>query len=278
MNMATRSGGTLGWCPRRPSCIPELGTVDAYVLSVAAMKIPRNTALKINYVLDQLLPPIVRDNRLLMSIPMRALFGKDTSDIMTFKDSAFRMTEAEFGDFYRRTTARWELQGETDLNQRCIDAILDSVVGERVLEVGCGRGYLAGILAQRWSVCAVDIVIAAELPARNPLVRFEEASIEQLPFGDREFDTVVCTHTLEHVQHLDRAIAELRRVAAQRLIVVVPRQRPYRYTFNLHLHFFPYRWALESWFGHRQGAVIRNLGDWLYVETTGSQVPPDADG
>ena len=242
------------------------------------MKISRNTALKINYVLDQLLPPIVRDNRFLMSFPMRALFGNDTNRINTFKDSAFGMTEAEFSAFYRSTGAHWELQGETDLNQRCIDAIVESVVGESVLEVGCGRGYLAGILSQRWSVCAVDIVIPADLPTRKPNVRFEQGSIEHLPFGDREFDTVVCTHTLEHVQHLDRAIAELRRVAAQRLIVVVPRQRPYRYTFNLHLHFFPYRWALESWFGHRDGAVLRDLGDWFYVEGVGPQVPPAADG
>jgi ubiquinone/menaquinone biosynthesis C-methylase UbiE len=243
------------------------------------MKIPRSTALKINYVLDQLLPPFIRDNRFLMSIPMRALFGKDTDQINAFKDSAFHMTEDEYGDFYRRTAAHWELQGETDLNQRCVDAIVESVVGEKVLEVGCGRGYLAGILAEKWSVCAVDIVIPPELPARKPRVRFEQASIEHLPFADGEFDTVVCTHTLEHVQRLDRAIAELRRVAGRRLIVVVPRQRPYRYTFNLHLHFFPYKWALESWFGHRPGAVIRDLGDWLYVEDAGAvQVPPAAGG
>ncbi len=241
------------------------------------MKIPRSTALKINYVLDQLLPPFVRDNRFLMSILMRALFGKDTAGIMTFKDSAFRMTEEEYSDFYRRTGAHWELQGETDLNQRCIDAIVDSVAGERVLEVGCGRGYLAGILAQKWSVTAVDIVIPAELPARKPQVHFQQASVEHLPFADGTFDTVVCTHTLEHVQHLDRAIAELRRVAARRLIVVVPRQRPYRYTFNLHLHFFPYTWAVEAWFGRRQGTVIRDLGDWLYVEP-GAQARPAAGG
>jgi len=242
------------------------------------MKIPRSTALKINYVLDQLLPPFVRDNRFLMTIPMRSLFGKDTDQINAFKDQAFGMTEAEFGDFYRRTAAHWELQGETDLNQRCVDAIVESIEGDTVLEVGCGRGYLAGLLAERWTVNAVDIVIPADLPARKPRVRFKQASIENLPFRDREFDTVVCTHTLEHVQHLDRAIAELRRVAARRVIVVVPRQRPYRYTFNLHLHFFPYRWSLEPWFGHQPGAEIRDLGDWFYVEGAPAPQVPGASG
>ena len=219
------------------------------------------------------MPPFIRDSRFVMGIPMRALFGKDTDQIMAFKDSAFHMTAEEYGDFYRRTAEHWELQGETDLNQRCVDAIVESVAGERVLEVGCGRGYLAGILAEKWSVWAVDIVIPADLRARKPNVHFEQADIEHLPFGDGEFDTVVSTHTLEHVQHLERAIAELRRVASRRMIVVVPRQRPYRYTFNLHLHFFPYRWALESWFGRRSGAVIRDLGDWLYIEEMDPQEP-----
>ena len=37
-----------------------------------------------------------------------------------------------------------------------------------------------------------------------------------------------------------KAIAELRRICAKRLIVVVPMEREYRFTFNPHVHFFPY--------------------------------------
>jgi len=36
------------------------------------------------------------------------------------------------------------------------------------------------------------------------------------------------------------AIAELRRITKKRLIIVVPREREYRYTFNPHFNFFPY--------------------------------------
>src|SRR3546814_1539315 len=32
----------------------------------------------------------------------------------------------------------------------------------------------------------------------------------------------------------------LRRVARRRVIIVVPQEREYRFTFNPHLHFFPY--------------------------------------
>ena len=37
-----------------------------------------------------------------------------------------------------------------------------------------------------------------------------------------------------------RRLSELRRVARRRLILVVPQEREYRFTFNPHLHFFPY--------------------------------------
>jgi hypothetical protein len=42
-----------------------------------------------------------------------------------------------------------------------------------------------------------------------------------------------------HVQDAHAALEELRCVAKRRLIVVLPKQRPYRYTFDLHLRFFP---------------------------------------
>ena len=95
-----------------------------------------------------------------------------------------------------------------------------------------------------------------------------EADIENLPFQDNEFDTVVSTHTLEHVLDIKKAISELRRVGRKRLIIVVPKQRPYNYTFDLHVHFFPYKWALLAHMTEAKGAQDMRLldGDWYYQE------------
>ena len=51
---------------------------------------------------------------------------------------------------------------------------------------------------------------------------------------------MICTHVIEHVLEYRQAIAELRRIARRRLIIVVPREREYRYSFNPHFNFFPY--------------------------------------
>ena len=68
------------------------------------------------------------------------------------------------------------------------------------------------------------------------------------------------------MQDLPAALAELRRVAKEHLVVVVPKERPYRYSFNPHLHFFPYPWSWQAVAGAVPGARLEDLGDWFYVE------------
>jgi ubiquinone/menaquinone biosynthesis C-methylase UbiE len=202
-----------------------------------------------------------------MRFPLWYVFRHQWREFADFKPTGFELSGAEFSDVYSRT-ARWQsLQGLTDLNDESVDAILANVVGDSVIDVGCGRGYLARRLTSVASaVTGCDIVLADDLTDTS--VTWTQGSVENLPFEDRQFDTVVCTHTLEHVQSIHLAISELRRIAKKRLIVVVPKERPYRYVFNLYLHFFPYRWNLYSIFGVVPGARLDDLGDWFYVEDT----------
>jgi len=69
-------------------------------------------------------------------------------------------------------------------------------------------------------------------------VEIKAGNIEALPFPDKAFDVVICSHTLEHVLDLPKAISELKRIAKTKLIITVPKQRYYLYTFDLHIHFF----------------------------------------
>jgi ubiquinone/menaquinone biosynthesis C-methylase UbiE len=232
------------------------------------MGISRTTALFVHFVLDECLPPIIRDSRWFMWLPFRLLFGRQMSTFMTFKDRAHLLSEEEFQRVYEQT-ASVHLDRPTDLNAACTAAILDEAVGD-VLDVGCGRGHLAGLLAAAHRVTACDMVIRPELPTRYPEVVFRAENLESLSFADHSFDTVVCTHTLEHVLDLPRAVTELRRVARRRLIVVVPCQRPYRFTFDLHIRFFPLRCTVFDSFPAGPEVTDRTLrklgGDWYYRE------------
>lgn len=228
------------------------------------MAIPRTFSTTVQRILDDFVPPVLRDSRWLMSIPMFLLFRSKAPIFLDFKASAHAMTTEEFGTVYERLEGI-DLQGETDLNKRCTHYILRSLKGKSVLEVGCGRGYLASKLAKQLPTTACDIFIPLKLPNRYPEVKFETANIGKLPYHSNAFDTVVTTHTLEHVQDLAQAISELRRVARKRLIIVVPRQRPYTYNFSLHINFFSHKWSFPALLGYRPHQ-LEYLGDWLYIE------------
>jgi|688.fasta_scaffold32452_5 SAM-dependent methyltransferase len=233
------------------------------------MNLSRDVTQFVHFILDECVPPIIRDSRWFNWLPFSLLFRDQAGVFVGFKDAAYDMTVEEFRDAYRKT-ASVHLQRPTDLNDACTRAILAHTCGDRVLEVGCGRGYLAAQLAESNTVTACDMVIPDHLPYRFPAITFREEVAERLTFPDSAFDTVICTHTLEHVRDLSRAIAELRRVATRRLIVVVPKQRPFRHTFDLHLHFFPLRCMLLAWFQPDDRTSSSRLtvlgGDWYYVE------------
>jgi SAM-dependent methyltransferase len=235
----------------------------------ATMTISRSLALAIHFVLDECVPPILRDRAWFTWLPFRLLFGRHADTFRSFKDRAHALSPEEFRRVYEET-AGVHLHRPTDLNRACLARVLERAAGRSVLEVGCGRGHLAGLLARAHEVTACDLAIDASLPERHPRITFREENVERLSFADRSFDTVICTHTLEHVQDLDRAVRELRRVARRRLIVVVPRQRPYRHTFDLHLHFFPLGHLLVARFPAEPAAGRRELtslgGDWFYEE------------
>ena len=204
------------------------------------MKISRALALKIHFIFDQLLPPFLRDSKVLMWFPLKIIFSSKTRDIMEFKEYLPFMSYEEYVSVYK-ITAPYHISRETDINPSCIMAIMKDIVGSSVLEVGCGRGFLARkIKMAGFDVTATDIVLNGQLNEPDETIKFLNADISALPFEDNVFDTVICTHVLEHVIDFKKSVNELRRVAKKRLIIVVPKQRPYRYTFDLHLRFFPY--------------------------------------
>ncbi|HEY5995532.1 MAG TPA: class I SAM-dependent methyltransferase [Candidatus Deferrimicrobiaceae bacterium] len=227
------------------------------------MIVTRNATRILNWILDHLLPPVLRDSRAFMSLPMRLLCGPKARAFMEFKERAPSLDAEAFSaayDFF----SDCHLDRPTCLTPELTARILGDVVGSRVLDAGCGRGYLCERLAALPGVSATGIDIAVPGTGEtgdNP--SYVSGSIEALPFSDGSFDTVVCAHALEHVLDLHGAIRELRRVARSRLIVVVPRQRPYRYTFDLHLHFFPYAFSLRQAMG-RADSLCEAVGQDLY--------------
>ena len=234
------------------------------------MQVSHPTARIVNFVINELLPPVVRDCRWCMYPLFRLAFGSRAALFMDFRARAASLDDTAITEVYREV-ADCHLKVDADINPQCLQRILRERQGERVLEVGCGRGQLLAALHQQapgLQLSGTDILRDVALNGM-PWLHFVPGVAERLPFPERHFDTVVCSHVLEHVRDPATVLRELRRVCARRLIIVVPRERPYRFGFNLHLHFFPYAYSVAQVIAvGARGRVRFGLegGDWFYTE------------
>jgi ubiquinone/menaquinone biosynthesis C-methylase UbiE len=199
----------------------------------------RETVNMIRFVLEELVPPVLRD-----SSAMRWLFrrhwGRLIDDIEQFRENIPFVSAADYQSIYERMP---RVQDETDNSDACLARILAEVEGETVLDVGCGTGFMTQWIHNHrpdLKLTGTDFIIEDSTKTRSAEINFQQGYIERLPFEDKSFDTVICTHVLEHILDFPQALREIRRVAANKLIIVVPQEREYRFTFNPHLHFFPY--------------------------------------
>jgi len=159
---------------------------------------------------------------------------------------SFKLTQDEWTRAYDNA---WQHGEKPSVNRVDIDLIASHVPNDvrTILDVGCGDGVLTTELAQRgWHITGLDCSSVATSIAKEKLilsdyhVEYLQGFIDSLPFLDKSFDVVTCCHTLEHVNDLDKAISELKRVCKKMIIVIVPidLHEHERYSYTYHTQFF----------------------------------------
>ena len=128
---------------------------------------------------------------------------------------------APFHDFEQ---AGWQRAAEHypkafgDLTSQAAGPLLDAAgvgAGTRLLDVGTGPGFVAGVAAERGAmVTGLDFSSAMidEARRRHPSIAFREGDAESLPFDAEQFDAVVMNYGMLHLARPNAAIAEARRV------------------------------------------------------------------
>jgi len=117
--------------------------------------------------------------------------------------------------------------------------------GERVLEAGCGPGFLAKLLKDKGAdVFGTDVSrVGAERTARRGIPTQQvDLDTMKLPFADQSFDTVICNSNLEHLFYLDDNVRECLRVlrVGGKFIWMEPNTGHWRYRLWLLFGRFPY--------------------------------------
>jgi len=124
---------------------------------------------------------------------------------------------------------------------------LGDLAGRRVLDVGCGKGRFARILAAchpQAEIWGLDISLAMLRSVPAP-IRPCAGSMTELPFPDACFDAAYATESLEHAVEIERAVAEICRVLKpEARLVIIDKNRD--------------QWGRlptpewEQWFGRKQ--------------------------
>ena len=115
-----------------------------------------------------------------------------------------------------------------------VKSIINKLSFNSILDVGCGEGVILQILKkelQDKKCVGIDLdTIHVKMSASNaPFCNYNIATIYSLPFKDNSFETVLCLEVLEHLEFLEKAIQELKRVSFKNILISVPREPIWRF-------------------------------------------------
>jgi SAM-dependent methyltransferase len=113
------------------------------------------------------------------------------------------MNAAEFANIAAAERDLWWYRGMREILFGMLDPVAKQHRFDRVLEAGCGTGYLSKIVAERygWRMTPLDADPAGLAYAKGfGLTRLVEGNIAQLPFRDASFDGVMSIDVIPHLK------------------------------------------------------------------------------
>ncbi|MBL0163539.1 MAG: class I SAM-dependent methyltransferase [Xanthomonadales bacterium] len=222
----------------------------------------------IRFVMDELVPPIIRDSKFFMYPFFRLAYrGQKISEIMDFKKRVYSFSRDDYAEFYSNLNSI-SRRRETDLNGACIDAILGSLDSDdrNVIDVGCGGGYLLKRIQQVLPESLLAGYDVTERPSSLPSdIQFVRGDIMDLDLPAECADVVTCCHVLEHILDYRSVLKKLITGARKKVILVVPLQRPYFYTLDEHVNFFLFPEQFVYEVGIKNHHWQRIDGDLFYI-------------
>lgn len=94
---------------------------------------------------------------------------------------------------------------------------LKDIEYEKLLDIGCGTGYLIDMLAKNYEAEFTGLDLSPEMvkQANNKNIKnakFFEGRSDEIPFEDNAFNIVTCSQSFHHYPDTDKAMQETRRV------------------------------------------------------------------
>jgi len=203
---------------------------------------------RINYFIEHYVPPVLSDRKFVAAF-FNGLQGR-----------GFRYYDAAENPVNVPRCRR-----DTDCSRKIIERAMEFVVGENVIDIGCGSGSFIKSLAKAGFKCVgVDPNQENE---QGDSWQILHGFVDDFDFHEGAFDTLASFKTLEHIPDARSSLERWRKLARYRVILIVPCQRYRRYVYDGHVNFYPDEFQLRIQLGLRDDALVEKFGyEWLVVE------------
>jgi SAM-dependent methyltransferase len=134
--------------------------------------------------------------------------------------------------------------------------------GESVLEIGPGATpyFRSDIFLEKVFASESDLVAQSGnvglLKTDKPVVTYDG---NIFPFSDKEFDYVICSHVLEHVDNVDKFLNEVQRVGKKGYLEFPTIYYDYIYNFPEHTQFLMYQKDMVYWMPKKESSLSEFL-------------------
>lgn len=145
------------------------------------------------------------------------------------------------------------------------DRIVSILPTDKVLEIGPGATpyYRSDVFLEKNFASENDLIaqsgLVGLLKTDKPVFTYDG---DVFPFKDKEFDYVVCSHVLEHVDDVDKFLSEVQRVGKKGYLEFPTIYYDYLYNFTVHTQFLLYSDNVIHWMPKAES----NLAAFLPVQ------------
>lgn len=208
----------------------------------------RNLTLVINKAIELLLPPILSDRK-----TVACLFNY-------LQGRGFR-----YYDVTKDPVAIPRCRRDSDCSGKLLTKAKSLVLGTNVLDIGCGSGVFIKQLAENGCNCTgID---PNQTDERGENWQILKGFVEDYGFSEKSFNTVVSFKTLEHIPDAKTVLQSWRKLARDRVILILPCQRYRRYVYDGHINFYPDEFQLRVQLGLHENARVEKVDyEWLIHE------------